>query len=186
MWWRVFSISIIEIKSKIGNSLSSVIANFFSPQIKIWTSKKGIAVSAGKKKVSINNRIMTLKSKSQIDSWIWKIVTSLAIMGLYGTELCQALDTLTVLHIRINSLFVLVFSLVLLTKWKIQNITRLIQLLCWKFWVNFTGFLTLSTDAKTLPEAIFLKELLTRIFVSSGFQNIAEIILVNPKWPKHT
>lgn len=59
---------------------------------------------------------MTLKSKSQIDSWIWKIVTSLAIMGLYGTELCQALDTLTVLHIRINSLFVLVFSLVLLTK----------------------------------------------------------------------
>lgn len=42
-------------------------------------------------------------------------------------------------------------------------------------------FLALSTHAEAVPEAVFLKEMLTGIFVGSGFQNTAQIIRLNPE-----
>lgn len=42
-------------------------------------------------------------------------------------------------------------------------------------------FLALSTYAEAVPEAVFLKEMLTGIFVGSGFQNTAQIIQLNPE-----
>lgn len=75
---------------------------------------------------------------------------------------------------------------------KLQQITPLLDLLFWKFGLNFTRFFSLCQQMPRLCQKLcfcfvlfcFMRETLTGVFVGSGFQNTAQTTRLKP--PRNT